>query len=160
VVSDQLSFGHSSARVETKAEFVGNILDRKPIYKSITLGDPTISVVGNNAIARYTAAVEADGLGQGRRHLEALGPSVFQADLTSFHKACASPAGRRKLAVFGRPMCLPSHRLRRILLVAVTVSIPAAARYSEHELMGALHWVLTLVGAERLYQDCERDVTG
>jgi ketosteroid isomerase-like protein len=64
VVSDQLSFGHSSARVETKAEFVGNILDKKPIYKSITLGDPTISVVGNNAIARYTAAVEADAGGK------------------------------------------------------------------------------------------------
>ena len=64
VVSDQLSFGHSSARVETKAEFVGNILHKKPIYKSITLGDPTISVVGNNAIARYTAAVEADAGGK------------------------------------------------------------------------------------------------
>ena len=64
VVSDQLSFGHSSARVETKAEFVGNILDKKPIYKSITIGDPTISVVGNNAIARYPVAVELDSEGK------------------------------------------------------------------------------------------------
>ena len=63
-LSDQLIFGHASGRVETKAEFVGNILDKKPIYKSITLGDPTISVVGNNAIARYTAAVEADAGGK------------------------------------------------------------------------------------------------
>jgi ketosteroid isomerase-like protein len=64
VVSDRLSFGHSSGRVETKAEFVGNILDKKPIFKSITLGDPTISVVGDNAIARYTAAVEMDAGGK------------------------------------------------------------------------------------------------
>ena len=57
-VSDQLSFGHISGRTETKAEFVNNILDKKPIYKSITLSDTTLSVVGNNAIARYTAAVD------------------------------------------------------------------------------------------------------
>lgn len=60
VVSDQLSFGHSSARTETKAEFVRNILDKKPIYKSVTIEDPKISVVGNNAVARYTAAVEVE----------------------------------------------------------------------------------------------------
>jgi hypothetical protein len=58
VVSDQLSFGHTSGRVETKAEFVGNILDKKPIFKSITASDTTVSVVGNNAIARHTAAVD------------------------------------------------------------------------------------------------------
>ena len=64
VASDQLRFAHTSGRVETKAEFVGNILDKKPIYKSITLSDTTISVAGNNAIARYTAAVEAESQGK------------------------------------------------------------------------------------------------
>jgi hypothetical protein len=67
VVSDQLSFGHTSGRVETKAEFVGAIVGKKPIYKSITLGDPTISVVGNDAIAHYTAAVELDSGGRKSR---------------------------------------------------------------------------------------------
>jgi hypothetical protein len=60
VVSDQLSFGHTSGRVETKAEFVSNILAKKPMYKSITRSDTTFSVVGNNAIARYTAAVDLE----------------------------------------------------------------------------------------------------
>ena len=64
VVSDQLSFGHSSARTETKAEFVRNILAKKPIYKSVTIEDPKISVAGNNAVARYTAAVEAEAGGK------------------------------------------------------------------------------------------------
>ena len=64
VVSDQLSFGHSSARTETKAEFVKNILDKKPIYKSVTIEDSKISVAGNNAVARYTAAVEAEAGGK------------------------------------------------------------------------------------------------
>ena len=64
VVSDQLSFGHTNGRTETKAEFVNNILDKKPIYKSITLSDTTLSVVGNNAIARYTAAVDLESGGK------------------------------------------------------------------------------------------------
>ena len=64
VTSDQLSFGHASARTETKAEFVRNILDKKPIYKSVTIEDPKISVAGNNAVARYTAAVEAEAGGK------------------------------------------------------------------------------------------------
>ena len=63
-LSDQLVFGHASGRVETKAEFVGAVVAKKPIYKSITIGDPTISVVGNNAIARYTAAVDLDAEGK------------------------------------------------------------------------------------------------
>jgi ketosteroid isomerase-like protein len=63
LVSDQLSYGHSSGKVETKAEFVGVIAGKKTIYKSITLSDPSVSVTGNNAIARHTfaAEVEVDG---------------------------------------------------------------------------------------------------
>lgn len=63
LVSDQLSYGHSSGKVETKAEFVGVVAGKKTIYKSITLSDPTVSVAGNNAIARHTfaAEVEVDG---------------------------------------------------------------------------------------------------
>src|SRR5215475_11385584 len=53
LVSDQLSYGHSSGKVETKAEFIGVIAGKKTIYKSITLSEPTVSVVGNNAIARH-----------------------------------------------------------------------------------------------------------
>src|SRR6185369_5202979 len=54
LVADQLSYGHSAGKVETKAEFVGVIAGKKTIYKSITLTDPAISVAGNNAVARHT----------------------------------------------------------------------------------------------------------
>ena len=64
LTADQLSYGHSSGRVETKAEFVGVIAGKKTIYKSITLTDPTVSVVGNNAIARHTFAAEVEAGGQ------------------------------------------------------------------------------------------------
>jgi ketosteroid isomerase-like protein len=60
VVTDQLSFGHSSGRIENKAEFVGGIAGKKVIYKSVTPGEPAITVVGSTAIARYPVAVEVE----------------------------------------------------------------------------------------------------
>src|SRR5438477_6319594 len=64
LVSDQLSYGHSSGKVETKAEYVGVIAGKKTIYKSITLTDPIVSVSGNNAIARHIFAAEVESGGQ------------------------------------------------------------------------------------------------
>lgn len=63
LVADQLSYGHSGGRIETKKEFVDVVAGKKTAYKSITISEPTVSVVGNNAIARHTYAVEfeADG---------------------------------------------------------------------------------------------------
>jgi ketosteroid isomerase-like protein len=63
LVSDHLSYGHSSGVVQDKADFVQVIASKKTVYKTITLSEDTISVVGNLAIARhvFTAEVEADG---------------------------------------------------------------------------------------------------
>src|SRR5215813_2833723 len=60
LVSDQLSYGHSSGAVQNKAEFVGVIASKKTIYKSISLTEPTIAVVGNNAIARHIFSAEVE----------------------------------------------------------------------------------------------------
>ena len=84
LVADQLSYGHSAGRLETKKEFVDVIAGKKTTYKSITLNEPTVTVVGNNAIARHVFVVETEtdgkpcsgqgrrhaGLGEGRRQLE------------------------------------------------------------------------------------------
>ena len=63
LVADQLSYGHSSGVIESKAQFVSVVASKKTIYKSITLLEPTTTVVGSNAIARhiFTAETEADG---------------------------------------------------------------------------------------------------
>jgi ketosteroid isomerase-like protein len=63
LVADQLSYGHSAGKLETKAEFVDVIASKKTIYKSITLSDAKTSVVGSNAIVRhiFAAETEADG---------------------------------------------------------------------------------------------------
>ena len=60
LVADQLSYGHSAGKLETKKEFVDVIAGKKTIYKSITLNDPTVSVSGNNAIARHVFVVETE----------------------------------------------------------------------------------------------------
>ena len=54
LVADQLSYGHSSGKIETKAEFVGVVASKKTVYKSINLTDVKVSVVGNDAIVRHT----------------------------------------------------------------------------------------------------------
>ena len=64
LTADQLSYGHSSGKVETKAEFVAAIADKKTIFKSITLSNPSVAVVGNNAIARHVFAAEVEAGGQ------------------------------------------------------------------------------------------------
>jgi hypothetical protein len=63
LVSDQLSYGHSGGKVENKAQFVDAIAGKKSVFKSISLSDPTIAVVGNNAIARHTFAAEVESNG-------------------------------------------------------------------------------------------------
>ena len=60
LLADQLSYGHSAGRLETKKEFLDVVAGKKTIYKSITLNEPTVTVVGNNAIARHTFVVETE----------------------------------------------------------------------------------------------------
>lgn len=63
LVADQVSYGHSGGVVKSKAQFVSVIISKKTVYKSITLSEPSVTVVGNNAIARhiFSAEFEADG---------------------------------------------------------------------------------------------------
>ena len=63
LVADKLSYGHSSGRLETKAELVHAFVSKKSVYKASTITEPSVSVIGNNAIARHVFAVdfETDG---------------------------------------------------------------------------------------------------
>jgi ketosteroid isomerase-like protein len=64
LLADQLSYGHSAGRLETKKEFLDIVAGKKTIYKSITLNEPTVTVVGNNAIARHIFVVETESDGK------------------------------------------------------------------------------------------------
>ena len=63
MTSEQISYGHSDGRVETKDQFINGVLTRKQVVKSLTFPDLKVSVVGNAAIVRhiYLAESELDG---------------------------------------------------------------------------------------------------
>jgi ketosteroid isomerase-like protein len=62
VTADQLSYGHSSGRVEDKATFVDNIVTGKSDFVTIDLTNQTIAVTGDAAIVRHTlSATTNDG---------------------------------------------------------------------------------------------------
>jgi ketosteroid isomerase-like protein len=63
LMADQLSYGHSGGVVETKEQFIWVIANKKTIYKSITLSDPSVAIAGNNAVVRhiFSAETESDG---------------------------------------------------------------------------------------------------
>jgi hypothetical protein len=57
----QLSYGHSSGKVQNKAEFIDGAVNSR--WKSISVSDETTNIVGVNAISRFlfTGENESDG---------------------------------------------------------------------------------------------------
>lgn len=53
LVADQVSYGHSAGKVESKKQFVDAILSRASAFQRIDLSDQTISLVDNEAIVRH-----------------------------------------------------------------------------------------------------------
>lgn len=63
LTAEQLSYGHSSAVVQNKAEFIDGAMTRKATVKSLTFPDLKVTMAGGNAIARhrYVSESEQDG---------------------------------------------------------------------------------------------------
>jgi ketosteroid isomerase-like protein len=61
--AEQLSYGHSDGRVQTKAQFVDGVVTRKAIVKSLTFPELSLTVVGDAAVVRhlYVSDSETDG---------------------------------------------------------------------------------------------------
>src|SRR5262245_10658645 len=76
-VADQLSYGHSSGRVENKKEFVDKIVSGQSDFVTIDLQDQTISISDNTAIVRHKLNATTNDSGKpGEVHLLVL--LVFQ----------------------------------------------------------------------------------
>jgi hypothetical protein len=60
LTAEQLSYGHSSGRVETKAQFIDAATSGRATWKFITLTDQTMQIVGHNAIVRHTLTGETE----------------------------------------------------------------------------------------------------
>jgi ketosteroid isomerase-like protein len=63
LTAEQLSYGHSSAVVQNKAEFIDGVMNRKATVKSLTFPELKVTMAGGNAIARhrYVSESEQDG---------------------------------------------------------------------------------------------------
>ena len=63
LIADQLIYGHSDGRIETKAEYIKDATGPRSAWKVIDLTDHLIKVTGNTAIARhnYTGESEREG---------------------------------------------------------------------------------------------------
>lgn len=64
---DDLSYSHSSGKVEDKATFVANATDGKSKFLSIEYKDPTIKVVGPAAIVRFHWVAEQEMAADGKK---------------------------------------------------------------------------------------------
>jgi hypothetical protein len=60
LTADQVSYGHSDGRVQTKAQFIDGVMTRKATVKSITFPELSVAVVGNAAIARHVYASDSE----------------------------------------------------------------------------------------------------
>lgn len=58
LVADSLSYGHSGGRIDTKASFIGDLLDKKSDFVSINITDQTVHVSGDVAVIRHTLSGE------------------------------------------------------------------------------------------------------
>ena len=75
LVADDLSYGHSGGKVDTKASFIADLLDGKSDFVTIAITDQTIKVVdGNTAIVRHTLTADTNDSGKpGKVALKILG---------------------------------------------------------------------------------------
>ena len=60
VTAEQLSYGHSSARLETKDQFITAVMNRKQTVKALVFPELKVTVVGNAAIARHIWMSESE----------------------------------------------------------------------------------------------------
>ncbi len=51
--ADQMTYGHSSGRIETKKQFIDDATGPRSVWKFIDLSKQTIQIVGNNAVVRH-----------------------------------------------------------------------------------------------------------
>jgi ketosteroid isomerase-like protein len=82
LVADDLSYGHSGGKVDTKASFMADLLDGKSDFVTIAISDQTVTVVdGNVAIVRHTLAADTNDSGKpGKVTIKVLGVWQKQGD--------------------------------------------------------------------------------
>jgi len=63
IVMNELNYGHSSGKVETKAEFIQALTSGNSDFKTINLTGQTLQVIGKTALVRHQLAAETNDKG-------------------------------------------------------------------------------------------------
>jgi hypothetical protein len=79
IASENLVYGHSSGKVQNKAEFIDEIVNSQPDYLSIDMTDQTIKISGNTAIVRHIYSAETTNNGT-PGHIKIGNMMVWQKD--------------------------------------------------------------------------------
>lgn len=58
IAHEELTYGHSSGKVESQQEFIETLVSGKSVFRKIELKDQKIALAGNTAVVRHT--LEAD----------------------------------------------------------------------------------------------------
>lgn len=64
LVADDLSYGHSGGKVDTKASFISDLLDGKSDFVTIAITDQTVKVVKDVALVRHTPSAQTNDSGK------------------------------------------------------------------------------------------------
>lgn len=64
ITLDQLAYGHSSGKVQTKAEFIESLTSGQSDFVKIDLTDQTISVLDKTAVVRHILTAESNDNGK------------------------------------------------------------------------------------------------
>jgi ketosteroid isomerase-like protein len=62
--AEDLSYGHSNARVETKADFIGDLLSGASAWLSIDISAQTVRVTGDVALVRHLLEADTNDSGK------------------------------------------------------------------------------------------------
>lgn len=75
LVATDLNYGHSGGKVDTKAVFIQDLLDKKPDFTALNITDQSVKVLdGGMAVVRHMVAMEFEDTGRkGKASLRVVG---------------------------------------------------------------------------------------
>lgn len=93
LVLDELSYGHSSGRLDTKASFIGDLMKGASDFVTLSLVDQTVKITGDTGIVRHTLTATTNDSGKaGKVNLKVL--QVWQKQASGEWKLLARQAVR------------------------------------------------------------------
>ena len=64
LVANDLSYGHSGGKVDTKASFIADLVDGRSDFVTIAITDQTIKVIDDVALVRHTLTADTNDAGK------------------------------------------------------------------------------------------------